>query len=379
MAYLVGRLVCDVNIVPQLAEALNYLRQHGDRLSCGEGVLTGDGTHISIPVCYRGSRDYVEEKLPKILDTCQLSWNEFVPRLSRPETISMANMLDGLKPSNYLLKADDLLPDSLLDPFANVVGLKSEINAILELGTVIKAKGRRTSKLNNFAFLGEPGTGKTMLAECFAKYCKKAKINSGKFISTCAQELISNHVGETPQLTASIYKKAAGGVLFIDEIYALTQDPQGGGAGNEFGQESVNTLTQLITDNSMDVMVIVAGYPEGVEAFFEANKGLRSRFNNQIVFKGYNDDELCELYRHFAQIQEFAVHESVDSVLMSNMQLIRSSLGFAYSRTMEELVGKSVITAVLTHPGDDVLYPEDLLGGIARMNLVPEKRSVGFA
>ncbi len=115
--------------------------------------------------------------------------------------------------------------------------------------------------------------------------------------------LVGEYVGHTAPKTQAAFRRAIGGVLFIDEAYALVP----AGQSNDFGQEAISTLVKLMEDHRDQVVVIVAGYPDQMGRFIAANPGLSSRFNRTLTFDDYTVDELVEIVVHHAADHEYEV------------------------------------------------------------------------
>lgn len=185
--------------------------------------------------------------------------------------------------------------DELMAELNGLVGLsnvKSKVNDLIAFQKVQqlrKQNGLPVSKNTmHLAFTGNPGTGKTTVARIFGRIYKKLGIlSSGHFIEVSRTDLIAGYQGQTALKVKKIIEKAKGGVLFIDEAYSITENEH----TDSYGRECLTELTKALEDYRDDLVVIVAGYTEPMNVFFESNPGLRSRFNNFIEFDDYSSLE----------------------------------------------------------------------------------------
>jgi SpoVK/Ycf46/Vps4 family AAA+-type ATPase len=147
-------------------------------------------------------------------------------------------------------------------------------------------------------FVGNPGTGKTTVARLVAGiYRALGLLSKGQLVEVDRSELVAGFVGQTAIKTAEIAGRALGGVLFVDEAYAL--------AGDDYGREAIDTLVKEMEDHRDDLVVIVAGYVDPMARFIDANPGLASRFRTTITFDDYSDDELVEIFGRLAADADF--------------------------------------------------------------------------
>lgn len=140
-------------------------------------------------------------------------------------------------------------------------------------------------------FTGNPGTGKTMIARYISEILHALKVVSkGHLVEVTRKDLVGEHVGHTANLTQSYIEKAMGGILFIDEAYALSR-----GDNNDFGKEAIDVLVKAMDEYKDDLIVILAGYTNEMFDFLQANSGLRSRLSTIIEFPDYTVNELTEM------------------------------------------------------------------------------------
>lgn len=145
----------------------------------------------------------------------------------------------------------------------------------------------------HLVFKGNPGTGKTTVARLIGEiYRDLGLLRRGHLVETGGRDLVAGYVGQTASQTNGIIDQAIDGVLFIDEAYTLNQDGENG-----FGQEAINTLLQRMENDRERLAVIVAGYPQQMEAFIHSNPGLERRFPTQVIFEDYTPEELLTIFK----------------------------------------------------------------------------------
>ena len=145
----------------------------------------------------------------------------------------------------------------------------------------------------HMVFTGNPGTGKTMMARMMARiYRSLGILSKGQLVEVDRSGLVAGYVGQTALKTQKVIEKAMGGVLFIDEAYALN-----GRSENDFGQEAIDTILKAMEDHRDDLVVIVAGYTDLMDKFIHSNPGLESRFNRFLLFEDYTVDEMMGIFK----------------------------------------------------------------------------------
>lgn len=152
----------------------------------------------------------------------------------------------------------------------------------------------------HMCFSGGPGTGKTTVARIIGRLLKKYELlNHGKVLEVGRADLVAEFIGQTAPKTEKLVKDALGGVLFIDEAYALSE-PGAGGVMQDFGSEALAVLISGMENHRHELCVIVAGYPAEMERFIDANAGLASRISHHIRFYDFTAQELQEVFESMA-------------------------------------------------------------------------------
>lgn len=187
----------------------------------------------------------------------------------------------------------------------------------------------------HLVFTGNPGTGKTTVARIIGRLYKQIGVLSkGQLVETDRSGLVAGFVGQTALKTQEKIKAAMGGVLFIDEAYALTSNEQ-----DTFGQESVDTILKAMEDHRDDLVVIVAGYTAPMEKFINSNPGLKSRFNKYIEFPDYTTDELEQIFYMNCEKYDYVVEEEVKHQIRSLIVLrkLQQLENFANAREVRNM------------------------------------------
>lgn len=237
----------------------------------------------------------------------------------------------------------------ILDELNLLVGLdtvKGKVNDLIAYQKVQKLRREnnlRSSKNTlHLAFTGNPGTGKTTVARIVGRIYKKiGLLSKGHFVEVSRTDLIAGYQGQTALKVKSVIEKAKGGVLFIDEAYSITENEN----SDSYGRECLTELTKALEDYREDLVVIVAGYTEPMNRFFESNPGLKSRFNSFIEFDDYDADELDAILLSMCQKNDYIMDEDAKKLVHSYFeeQISMKDENFANGRMVRNLYDDFVL------------------------------------
>lgn len=187
----------------------------------------------------------------------------------------------------------------------SLIGLqqvKTEVGALVNFIRVRQLRERSGLPVLNLAlhmvFTGNPGTGKTTVARLLGGIFKSlGLLPNGNLVEVDRAGLIGQYIGHTEKKTLEMIQKAVGGILFIDEAYALAKE----GSASDFGSEAIAVLLKAMEDRRHELVVVAAGYSGPMEIFLESNPGMRSRINRIIRFEDYSSEELLTILKKMAK------------------------------------------------------------------------------
>ena len=179
-----------------------------------------------------------------------------------------------------------------------------------------------------------PGQRKTTVARLYGRLLHAmGMLERGHLVEADRTAMVGEYVGHTGPRTQAVFRRALGGVLFIDEAYSLVPP----GHTNDFGQEAIATLVKLMEDHRDDVVVIVAGYPLEMSRFIASNPGLASRFSRTLLFEDYDQDDLTEIVEAQCLQHEYQLAEDARATLGELFAGMSHGHGFGNGRAARQV------------------------------------------
>ncbi len=257
-------------------------------------------------------------------------------------------------------KIEDLKAE--LNELIGLEGIKKEVNNLINIVTIYNLRrqnGLKTVDMSlHMVFSGNPGTGKTMIARLMSRiYRSLGMLNKGHLVEVDRSGLVAGYVGQTAAKTSAVIEKALGGVLFIDEAYALNNTSE-----NDFGQEAIDTLLKAMEDHRDDLVVIVAGYDGLMDRFIHSNPGLESRFNRYLHFDDYTTDEMLDILDLQLKKGQYRLSEDAraavkDYIVAANT----SSISFGNARGVRNIFERLLVAQANRLSEDADITKDDLM------------------
>lgn len=192
--------------------------------------------------------------------------------------------------------------------------------------------------VTHMVFTGRPGTGKTLVARTLGSiFAELGILSKGILVEVERADLVGEYVGQTAQKTKACLERAAGGVLFIDEAYALAR-----GGARDFGREAVDTLVKGMEDKRDDLIVILAGYELEMQDFLDLNPGLRSRFPITVSFPDYCERELLSIAKAMVNERDYIMTPQAITAFLTILRHERLEPSFGNGRTVRNIIESAI-------------------------------------
>ena len=359
-----------------LEDQLNKLR--------GETGVGEDGASPKVPDGIKDAMDQLSKLDEIVLNNAGIDPSAYKPEINSdpyaaedPESFSSAagaaasSQATAAATANEAQEQDPDEPTGMeeLNELIGLEGIKHDVRELVSFMKVQKLRvekgGKSVPVSLHLVFTGNPGTGKTTIARILAKLYKEIGVLSkGQLVEVDRSGLIAGYVGQTAVKTQQKIQQALGGILFIDEAYALAKE------GNDYGQEAIDTILKAMEDHRDDFIVIVAGYTELMETFINSNPGLKSRFNKFIEFPDYTEEELYEIFMLRCRKYSYTLTEEADALLKKIMHDKVSHKGpnFANAREARNLF-EAAVTNQATRIADLEVIPDDILSVLEASDL----------
>jgi len=256
------------------------------------------------------------------------------PGVAGAEPASPAAPLEPARPLEELLAE--------LDGLVGLAAVKAEVKLVTNLLRIEKLRTERglpvVEHSRHLVFTGNPGTGKTTVARLLAQIYRTLEVvEKGQLVETDRSGLVAGYIGQTAIKVKEVFTTALGGVLLIDEAHALAR-----GQDRDFGHEAIDMMVKLMEDHRDDVVLIVAGYPDEMASFLDANPGLRSRFPKTIFFDDYSNEELQRIFGGMAEKSHYTPTEEARQKVLDHVAARPRDRGFGNARLVRNLFEAAV-------------------------------------
>ena len=351
----------------------------GLRIDCLEAYC-GEGGEARVPF-YAVQTDFGGSHDPRALIESMTPYRVVSYKLLDPARLDMSALrrLRALTLAGRPVRRGDLEPRPKpcdpSDPFDGLVGMDEVKGTILKVGRAVERSGDALDALH-MAFTGPPGTGKTEVARRMVSFFDSLGVTdgSGNLQVVGEADLVAKYVGHTAPKVKAAVERSLGGVLFIDEFYAIANS-------EPFGREAIDCLVDQLDSRRREFVCVVAGYKDEVDRTLDMNPGLRDRFAFEVSFRGYTPGELAEIFSSFLARKGFSLDESArGESLEAACARLMSRRGFANARTMRKLADRSIVEHVWkTEDREDrVICPGDIEAAASSPDMAADRQKVGF-
>ena len=296
-----------------------------------------------------------------------------VARPGQPITLKAEPTPAEVAPRPAAVTNAEPVPTTTEAPARSIEEVMAELDALIGLDNVKAEVRRLTSMLqvqqiraerglpvieisHHLVFTGNPGTGKTTVARLLSQIFRAVGVvEKGHLVETDRSKLVAGFVGQTALKTLETLQASLGGMLLIDEAYALAR-----GGDNDFGREAIDTLVKFMEDHRDDFAIVAAGYTEEMGDFIDANPGLKSRFTRTISFPDYTDDELVAIFLGLGERSQYSCSDDALARVRHFVSAEPRTRGFGNARFVRNLFETAIAhqaqrVAPLSDPSDEQL------------------------
>ena len=276
----------------------------------------------------------------------------------RPENAQVATTPEVAAVLPPARSVDELMAE--LDGLIGLANVKAEVHRLTSMLQVQQIRAERGLPVieisHHLVFSGNPGTGKTTVARLLSQiYRAVGVVAKGHLVETDRSKLVAGYVGQTAIKTLETLQASLGGMLLIDEAYALAR-----GGDNDFGREAIDTLVKFMEDHRDELAIVAAGYTAEMAEFIDANPGLKSRFTRTISFPDYTDDELVAIFLGLGERSRYACSDDALARVRHFIASEPRSRGFGNARFVRNLFETAIAhqaqrLAPLEDPSDEQL------------------------
>ncbi len=253
---------------------------------------------------------------------------------AKPDSIDLQQILRDAEVEPVIAQLDNELIG-----LAPVKARIREIAAFLVISRARAGLGLEAAPPSlHMCFTGNPGTGKTTVALRMAEILHRlGYVRKGHVVSVTRDDLVGQYIGHTAPKTKEMLKKAMGGVLFIDEAYYLYRPEN----ERDYGQEAIEILLQVMENNRDDLVVILAGYKDRMDTFFQSNPGMSSRIAHHIDFPDYQESELSQIAGKMVGTMNYQLDAGAQAAIDEYIHLRRQQPHFANARSIRNALDRA--------------------------------------